>query len=113
MRREGAALRLTILIGENDTVHHRPLYREIVHRAQHAGLAGATVVRGIEGYGASGHVQTARILSLSEDLPLMIVLVDAEDKIRAFLPELDELVTDGLVLTEPVHAVRYSGGPGD
>ncbi len=112
MKLEGHALRLTVLIGEDDVWHHRPLYHEIVRRARAAGLAGATVLRGIEGYGASSLIHTSRILSLSEDLPVMVVLVDGEEKIRAFLPELDELVTEGLVIVDPVEVVRYSGRPG-
>ncbi|HEY3873463.1 MAG TPA: DUF190 domain-containing protein, partial [Actinocrinis sp.] len=72
MRLHGAALRLTIFVGESDRFHHRPLYAEIVNRAHQAGLAGATVLRGIEGYGASTHIHTTRILSLTEDLPLVI-----------------------------------------
>lgn len=70
MRLEGTALRLTIFIGEDDQWHHKPLYTEIVHRAHTAGLAGASVFRGVEGYGASNHIHTTRLLSLSEDLPV-------------------------------------------
>jgi len=109
---EGPALRLTVLIGEDDVWHHRPLYHEIVRRARAAGLAGATVLRGIEGYGASSLIHTSRILSLSEDLPVVVVLVDGEEKIRAFLPELSELVTEGLVIVDPVEVIRYSGRAG-
>jgi uncharacterized protein len=90
---DGPALRLTIFVGEADRWHHRPLYTEIVHRAHAAGLAGASVLRGIEGYGASSRIHTNRLLSLSEDLPIVVVIVDAEDRVRAFLPQLDELVT--------------------
>lgn len=97
MKLEGSALRLTIFVGETDQWHHKPLYHEIVARAHAAGLAGASVIRGIEGYGASNHIHTTRILSLSDDLPLAITIVDAEPKIRAFLPRLDELVTEGLL----------------
>jgi hypothetical protein len=80
-----------------------------VHRAHAAGLAGASVWRGIEGYGASSRIHTSRILSLSADLPLAIIIVDAEDKIRAFLPQLDELVSEGLVILDPVEVIRYVG----
>jgi PII-like signaling protein len=111
MRIDGPALRLTIFVGEDDHWHHKPLYTEIVHRAHHAGLAGASVLRGIEGYGASSRIHTSRILSLSGDLPLTIIIVDAEDKIRAFLPQLDELVTEGLVTIDPVEVIRYVGRP--
>lgn len=107
-RLAGRALRLTVLIGENDTWHHRPLYSEIVHRAHAAGLAGASVFRGIEGFGASALVHTARLLSLSEDLPVAIVVVDTEERVRAFLPQLDTLVTEGgLVLLDECEVVRY------
>jgi PII-like signaling protein len=109
MKLEGRALRLTVYVGENDQVHHKPLYAEIVHRAHAAGLAGASVFRGLEGYGASSHIHTTRLLSLSEDLPVAIVIVDAEDRVRAFLPELDELVQEGLVMLDEVDVVRYVG----
>lgn len=105
----GPATRLTIFIGEDDQWHHHPVYTEIVHRAPHAGLAGASVMRGIEGYGKSSRVHTTRILSLSEDLPFAIVIVDTDDKIRDFLPQLDELVSEGLVILDPVEVVRYVG----
>jgi PII-like signaling protein len=111
MKLEGHALRLTIFIGESDQWHHRPLYSEIVHRAHAAGLAGASVLRGFEGFGASHHIHTSRILSLSDDLPLVIVIVDAEVRVRAFLPQLDELVSEGLVILDEVEVVRYVGRP--
>jgi PII-like signaling protein len=106
---DGPALRLTIFIGESDRWHHKPLYTEIVHRAHAAGLAGASVLRGIEGYGASSRIHTNRLLSLSEDLPIVVVIVDAEQRVRAFLPQLDELVTEGLVMVDPVEVIRYVG----
>lgn len=109
MRLHGTACRVTIYIGETDQYHHRPLYTEIVHRAHARGLAGASVFRGIEGYGASSHIHTTRILSLSEDLPLAIVIVDTEDRIVDFLLELDELIGEGLVTLEPVEVYRYVG----
>ncbi|GAA5076775.1 hypothetical protein HNP84_007306 [Thermocatellispora tengchongensis] len=112
MKLEGSALRLTVFVGDTDIWHHRPLYHEIVHRAHQAGLAGASVFRGMEGYGASNRVHTSRILSLSEDLPLAIIIVDAGEKIRAFLPQLDELVTEGLVIIDPVEVIRYVGRTG-
>ena len=111
MRIEGPALRLTIFVGEDDVWHHRPLYSEIVHRAHAAGLAGASVIRGIEGYGASSRIHTSRILSLSEDLPLAIIIVDEADRVRRFLPQLDELVTEGLVILDEVEVIRDVGRP--
>ncbi|QHC28126.1 MULTISPECIES: DUF190 domain-containing protein [unclassified Streptomyces] len=105
----GRALRLTVYIGEDDTWHHKPLYSEIVHRAHAAGLAGASVFRGIEGYGASSRIHTSRLLSLSEDLPVAVVLVDTEERVRAFLPQLDELVREGLVTLDECEVVRYVG----
>ena len=110
-RLTGTALRLTVFIGESDTWHHKPLFTEIVHRAHHAGLAGASVFRGIEGYGASSRIHTTRLLSLSEDLPVAIVVIDAAEKIRAFLPQLDELVAEGLVILDEVEVIRYVGRP--
>lgn len=109
MRLHGPATRLTIFIGESDQWHHKPLYHEIVHRAHRQGLAGASVIRGIEGYGANSRIHTTRILSLSEDLPLTIVIVDEEQRIRDFLPHLDELITEGLVIIDPVEVYRYAG----
>src|SRR3954454_25131327 len=106
MRLTGPALRLTVYLGESDTWHHKPLYTEIVHRAHRAGLAGASVFRGIEGYGRSHHIPTTRILSLADDLPCSVVIVDTDEKVRAFLPELDELVSDGLVMIDTVEVVR-------
>ncbi|MBT2383584.1 DUF190 domain-containing protein [Streptomyces sp. ISL-11] len=108
-RLNGSSLRLTIFVGENDTWHHRPLFTEIVHRAHKAGLAGASVFKGIEGFGASSLIHTARLLSLSEDLPVAIVIVDTEERVRAFLPQLDELVGEGLVILDEVEVIRYVG----
>ena len=103
------ALRLTIFIGDSDRWHHKPLSTEIVHRAHTQGLAGASVFHGSEGYGASSIVHTSRLLSMSEDLPLAIVIVDTPDKIRAFLPQLDELITEGLVILDEVSVIKYVG----
>jgi PII-like signaling protein len=109
MRLTGPARRLTIFVGESDQFHHHPIYAEIVHRAHRAGLAGATVLRGIEGFGASSHIHTTRILSLSQDLPVAIIIVDERERIDAFLPQLDELVTEGLVILDDVEVIRYVG----
>ncbi|MEU0414183.1 DUF190 domain-containing protein [Streptomyces griseorubiginosus] len=111
-RLTGRALRVTVHIGENDTWHHKPLYSEIVHRAHAAGLAGASVFRGIEGFGASSLIHTSRLLSLSEDLPVAVVIVDSETRVREFLPQLDELVTEGLVTVDECEVIRYVGRDG-
>ncbi|SDN52177.1 hypothetical protein SAMN04487981_105322 [Streptomyces sp. cf386] len=108
-RLTGRALRVTVYVGESDTWQHRPLYSEIVHRAHAAGLAGASVFRGIEGFGASSVIHTSRLLSLSEDLPVAIVIVDAEERVRAFLPQLDALVGEGLVTLDDCEVIRYVG----
>lgn len=107
MELRGPALRLTVVLGESDQWHHKPVYTEIVHRAHAAGLAGASVFRGIEGYGRANHIHTTRILSLSDDLPVLVIVVDAEEKVRAFLPQLEDLLTGGLAIVEPVEVVRY------
>jgi PII-like signaling protein len=111
MKLEGHQKRLTIFIGEADRHGHVPLATEIVHRAHQAGLAGASVFRGVEGYGASNHIHTTRILSLSDDLPIAIVIVDSKDRIQAFLADLDELITEGLVIVDDVDVVKYVGRP--
>jgi PII-like signaling protein len=107
MKLEGRGERLTIFIGESDQYGHKPLYVEIVERAHQAGLAGATVVRGFEGFGASSRIHTARILRLSEDLPVVVIIVDRAERIDAFLPTLDELITEGLVVRDDVEIVKH------
>jgi PII-like signaling protein len=102
----GPAQRLTVFVGESDTVGHRPLYTEIVHRAHAAGLMGATVFRGIEGFGSSQQIHTTRLLSLSEDLPVSVVMVDTAERIQAFLPELESLVPARLITVEDVEVHR-------
>jgi uncharacterized protein len=110
---EGAAQRLTVTVGEGDVAGHRPVYAEIVHRAHAAGLAGAAVFRGIEGFGASGQIHTNRLLSLSEDLPVSVVVVDTTERIEAFVPQVEALVTQGLITVEDVRVIRHvRGGSG-
>jgi len=109
MRLEGHQKRLTIFVGESDHHGHTPLATEIVQRAHRAGLAGASVFRGVEGYGASNHIHTTRILSLSDDLPIAIIIVDTEEAIQRFVPELDELITEGLVILDDVEVIKYVG----
>ncbi|MBA4861044.1 DUF190 domain-containing protein [Streptomyces sp. PSKA54] len=108
-RLTGRAVRLTVFVGESDQYHHIPVYTEIVHRAHRAGLAGASVFKGIEGFGASSLVHTQRLLSLSEDLPVAVVIIDTEERVRAFLPELDDLVAKGLVMLDDCEVVTYAG----
>ncbi len=102
---EGYLLR--IFIGESDRSGHKPLYETIVLKAREAGLAGATVLRGVMGFGKHSMVHTAKILRLSEDLPMIVEVVDSLEKIEAFLPLLDELITDGLVTLEKVRVIHY------
>jgi PII-like signaling protein len=101
---------LRIFIGESDREpgRDRPLYEAIVRKAREAHLAGATVLRGPMGFGRHSRVHTAKLLELSTDLPIVIEIVDAEDKVEAFLPAVDELVTEGLVTLEAVRVVRYT-----
>src|SRR2546426_388718 len=107
MKLEGDGLLLRIFIGELDKHHHTPLYEAIVLRARELGLAGATVLRGPMGFGAHSRIHTEKILRLSEDLPVVIEIVDKEDKIHAFLPELDKMIGDGLVTLEKAHIITY------
>jgi len=113
MRLEGRQQRLTIFIGERDHHGRTPLATEIVRRAHTAGMAGASVFRGVEGYGASNHIHNTRILSLSDDLPIVIVIIDRPEAIAAFLPQLDALITEGLVVLDDVEVVKYVGRPRD
>ncbi|MBS2539310.1 DUF190 domain-containing protein [Catenulispora sp. NF23] len=108
MKLSGPARRLSIFVGESDQYRHAPLYHEIVARARKAGLAGASVFRGIEGFGVSSRIHTTRILSLADDLPLVIIIVDAVEKIDAFLPQLDELIAEGLVIIDDVEVIKWS-----
>lgn len=110
---EGTGLLVRIYLGESDRWHGRPLYQAIVERLRERGLAGATVLRGIEGYGARQHLHSTRILSLSEDLPILIEAVDTENKVRTVLPELDEMLTDGLITLERVEVITYRATPRD
>ncbi len=107
MKLEGTGKLLRIFVGESDKWHGQPLYSAIVERLRGYGVAGATVVRGIEGFGAHSRIHTARLLRLSEDLPLVIEVVDQEDRIKAVLPMLDEMVSEGLVTLETVEIILY------
>ena len=111
MTLEGEGRLLRIFIGESDRWHGKPLYQAIVEHLRAEGIAGATVLRAIEGFGAKSHLHTSRILRLSEDLPLVIEVVDREEQIRRVLPALDVMVADGLVTLERVEIITYRGGP--
>lgn len=111
MELSGHALRLTIFVNEDDRWRHNPLYHEIVLRARAEGLAGASVFRGSEGFGASSLIHTERLLSLAEDLPVVVIIIDAEERIRAFLPRLDELVDARMIIVDEVDVLRYQGRP--
>lgn len=111
MKLEGNGLLVRIYLGESDTLHGRPLYQAIVERLRERGLAGATVLRGIEGFGAKQHLHSTRILSLSEDLPILVEAVDTEERVRAVLPELDGMLSDGLITLEKVDVITYRAGP--
>ncbi|KGQ21185.1 DUF190 domain-containing protein [Thermus filiformis] len=113
MKLSGEAKLLRIFIGESDKWRGRPLYEAIVLEAKARGLAGATVFKGFMGFGAHSRVHTAKILQLSEDLPVMVEIVDTEEKIQAFLPVLDEMVREGLVTLEKVEVIRYQARKGE
>src|SRR5215471_3418400 len=101
------AILLRIFIGEDDKHDGKPLYEAIVLKAREQHLAGATVLRGLMGFGKSSRLHTAKILRLSDDLPLVIEIVDSEEKINAFLPVIDEMTAGGLVTLEKVNVVHY------
>jgi PII-like signaling protein len=103
------ALLLRIFIGESDRWEHRPLYEAIVLRARELHLGGATVLRGPMGFGKTSRLHTAKVLELSMDLPLVIEIVESEEKINAFLPELDKMISGGLVTLEKVKVIHYRG----
>ena len=102
---------LRIFISERDRYHHQPLYEALVLKAREVGLAGATVLRGPLGYGHSSHLHTAKILRLSDDLPLVVEIVETQQKIDAFLPVLDEMMESGLVTIEKARVLRYGPNP--
>jgi PII-like signaling protein len=104
------AVLLRVFIGESDRWEHKPLYEAIVLKAREMHLAGATVLRGPMGFGKSSRLHTAKILRLSVDLPLVIEIVDSEEKIQAFLPVLDEMMGGGLLTMEKVKVIEYRAG---
>ena len=102
---EGELLR--IFIGESDRWHGKPLYEAIILKAREMGVAGATMLRGMMGYGAASRIHTAKILRLSEDLPIIVEIVDSKEKIESLLPMIDEMVQEGLVTLENVRVIKY------
>ena len=109
MKLEVDAKRVTVFLNSTDQWHGRPLYQAIVERVRKEGLAGATVVRGIEGFGADSRLHTSRILRLSEDLPVVIEIVDTAENIDRVVPLLDEIVQEGMLTVERVHVISYRG----
>jgi uncharacterized protein len=107
------AVLLRVFIGEDAKFERRPLYEAIVLKAREMHLAGATVLRGPMGFGRSSHLHTTKILRLSQDLPLVIEIVDAQEKIDAFLPELDRMMSSGLVTLEKVQVLAYGRSPAE
>lgn len=105
---EGKLLR--IFIGESDRWHGKPLYEAIILKAREMGIAGATMLRGLMGYGAASRIHTAKILRLSEDLPIVVEIVDSAEKIDALLPSIEEMVQEGLVTLENVRVLQYRSG---
>ena len=114
MKITGQGKLLRIFVGESDKIHGRALYSALVKKARELGLAGATVWRGIEGYGARSRIHTAKILRLSEDLPVIVEIVDSEEKIRAALSEFDVMIeaagSGGLVTLEAAEVIKYTPG---
>jgi PII-like signaling protein len=107
MKLAGEGLLVRIFVGEGDRWDGVPLHEAIVQHAREKGLAGATVVRGVEGFGAHNLIHSARVERLAEDLPMVIEIVDRKEKIEAFLPELDTMISEGLVTLEPVQVILY------
>ena len=105
---EGKLLR--IFIGESDRWHGKPLYEAIILKAREMGIAGATMLRGLMGYGAASRIHTAKILRLSEDLPIVVEIVDSAEKIDALIPSIEEMVQEGLVTLENVRVLQYRSG---
>jgi len=110
MKIEGEGQLLRIFVGESDRHGGKPLYEAIVLKAREEGLAGASVLRGLEGFGAHSRLHTAKILRLSQDLPIIIEIVDKEERIQGFLPVLDSMVDEGMITVEKVHIIAYRHG---
>jgi hypothetical protein len=111
-RFEGERTLMRIFIGESDKFHGKPLYEAIVRRLRERGIAGATVLRGVAGYGASSAIHSDKILRLSLDLPIVIEVVEKEETIHEILPDLDEMIGGGLITLERAHVIMYRPGAG-
>ena len=111
MKVEMDCKQVTVFVNSTDQWHGRPLYAAIVHLCQQQGIAGATVLRGAEGYGAGGHLHTARLLELSENLPIQIEIVDIPERIEPLLTALESMIGEGLVSVSDVHIVKYLPDP--
>ncbi len=111
MKIEGAGRLVRIYIGHSDQWHGQPLYNAIVQRAKQEGLAGATVIQGIEGFGANSRIHRASILDLSTDLPIKVEIVDLAERIERFLPLLEEMVTEGLITVQDCEIIKYVHSP--
>lgn len=107
MRLHGPAARLTILVDERDQWHHKPLYVEIIHRAHRDGLAGATALRGVEGFAALSPIHKNHLFALGEHMPIVITIVDDHARVRAFLDSLEEILHKGVALLDDVEVIRY------
>ncbi len=107
MELPSSSLLLRIFIGESDKIDGRPLYEVIVEEARKRGMAGATVVRGFLGFGANSRIHTSKLLRLSEDMPVIVEIVETEDKVEAFLPDLNKMIGEGLVTLEKVRVIVY------
>jgi len=112
MKIEGEGKLLRIFIGESDRYQGKPLYKAIVQRAREMGLAGATVIRGVMGFGAHSRMHSAKLLRLSEDLPLIIEIVDNEERIRNFIAAIDDMFQEGLMTIEKADIIRYRAEAG-
>ena len=110
MKIEGEAQLIRIFIGENDHWQGKPLYDAIVLEAREQGMAGATVLRGIQGFGAHSRIHTTRILRLSEDLPIVVEIIDRKERIQKILPVLDTMVAEGLITLENIRVIKYRYG---
>ena len=111
MKQPSEAELLRIFIGEADKYNGKPLFEEIVNLVRHKNMAGATVIRGLMGFGAHSRMHTAKILRISEDLPVIIEIVDEPEKIESLLPELDEMITEGMVTIEKIRVIAYRNNP--